>query len=137
MATPGVINQVPINTTVTNGSTHILVVDASVIVINVNKAVSALINYNTINSIIINGLITSDNVALLQTHILSVDDSVMSVVSTSPVPVLTHLLKVNSASISVSANKVFIEKGQGGSIFITVTEPDTTTHRFSFDGVKA
>ena len=133
----GGINQSGINIVVINGNAGTMLVDQSVITINVNKPSSALINRPVINSIIINGLVTSDNVALMQTHVITVDDAVISVASTSPSPVMVFNIIPGNAFITVTAKKVFIEKGQGGNLFVTLTEDDATVHRFSFEGIKA
>jgi hypothetical protein len=137
MAKPSVINQTTINATVINGENYTLLVDVAGITININKASSALINQPLINSIIINGLVTDNNVYVTQTNILTVNDCVISVVATSPAPVMIYTFTPANAFIAVSARKVFIEKGKGGNLFIKVTEPDTTIHRFSFEGIKA
>jgi hypothetical protein len=137
MAKPSVINQTTINTTVINGENYSLLVNAAGITININKTSSALINQPIINSIIINGLVTDNNVFVTQTHVLSVDDAVISVVSTSPAPVMIFTFTPHNAVVAVSSRKVFIEKGQGGNLFIKVTESDSTVHRFSFEGIKA
>jgi|SaaInlV_200m_DNA_2_1039689.scaffolds.fasta_scaffold22990_1 hypothetical protein len=137
MAKPSVINQTTINATVINGENYSLLVDVAGITININKASSALINQPVINSIIINGLVTDNNVTLTQTHILIVEDAIISVVSTSPAPVMVFTFTPHNSNISISSQKVFIKKGQGGNLFVTVTEPDTTVYRFSFGGVKA
>ena len=137
MTTPGVINQNVFNSTVINGDTYVLLIDASGVTVNVNKDFSSLINNNTINGFLINGLVTDNNVTVTQTHVLTVADATIVIESTSPAPVMVFTFTPNNATIAVSAKKVFIEKGQGGSLFITVTEPDLTVHRFSFEGVKA
>ena len=133
----GDINQSGINIVVINGNAGTMLVDKAGITINVNKASSALINRPIINSIIINGLVTSNNVALMQTHVITVDDAVISVASTSPLPVMVFNIIPDNAFITVTAKKVFIEKGQGGNLFVTLTEDDATVHRFSFEGIKA
>ena len=137
MAKPSVINQTTINTTVINGDNHLILVNAAGITININEASSALINQPIINTMIINGLITDNNVFLTQTHILTISDCVISVVSTTPTTWMTFNISPANAFIAVSARKVFIEKGKGGNLFIKVTEPDNTVHRFSFEGIKA
>jgi len=133
----GGINESVINIVVINGNAGTILVNKATIAVNVNKASSALINQPIINSIIINGLITDNNVHVTQTHILTVNDAVIGVVSTSPALVMVYTFIVDNANIALTAKKVFIEKGQGGHLFITITEPDTTVHRFSFGGVKA
>jgi hypothetical protein len=133
----GGINESGINIVIINGDTGSMLVDKAGITININKASSALINQPILNSIIINGLVTDNNVYLTQTHVISVDAAVISVVSTSPLPVMVFYLTPSNAAIALSSQKVFIRKGQGGNLFVTVTEPDTTVHRFSFGGVKA
>ncbi len=133
----GGINESGINIVVINGDTGTMLADKATIIINVNKAASALINQPIINSIIINGLITDNNVPITQTHVITVNNAVISVVSTSPAPVMVYTFTVDNANIALTAKKVFIEKGQGGNLFITITEPDTTVHRFSFEGIKA
>ena len=133
----GGINESGINIVVINGDTGTMLADKATIIINVNKASSALINQPIINSIIINGLITDNNVHITQTHVITVNNAVISVVSTSPAPVMVYTFTVDNTNIALTAKKVFIEKGQGGNLFITITEPDTTVHRFSFEGIKA
>ena len=133
----GGINESVINIVVINGNAGTILVNKATIAVNVNKASSALINQPIINSIIINGLVTDNNVHVTQTHILTVNDAVIGVVSTSPALVMVYTFIVDNANIALTAKKVFIEKGQGGHLFITITEPDTTVHRFSFGGVKA
>ena len=133
----GGINQSGINIVVINGNVGTMLVDKAGITINVNKASSALINQPVINSIIINGLVTDNNVAITQTHVVTVDDAVISVASTSPLPVMVFTFTPDNAFITVTAKKVFIEKGQGGNLFVTLTEDDATVHRFSFEGIKA
>lgn len=137
MAKPGVINQTAINTTVINGSNHLILVNVAGITINVNKAASALINQDIINTIIINGLVTNNNVRITQTHVVTVADAVIILVVTSPAPVMVFTFTVHNAVITVTSKKVFIKKGQGGNLFVTITEPDATVHRFSFEGIKA
>ena len=107
------------------------------ITVNVNKAATALINQDIINTIIINGLVSDNNVRLTQTHALTVADATISLIATSPAPVMVFTFTVYNASITVTSKKVFITKGQGGKLFVTITEPDTTVHRFSFEGIKA
>ena len=137
MAKPSVINQTTINTTIINGNDHLILIDSAGITLNVNKDIGSVINQPLINSVVINGLITDNNVFVTQTHILSINDCVISLESTSPLPIATFNISPNNANIAVSAKKVFIEKGQGGNLFIKVTEPDATVHRFSFEGIKA
>jgi len=133
----GGINNSGINIVVINGDTGTMLVDKAGIIININKASSALINQPIVNSIIINGLVTDNNVRVTQTHILAVDSPEIDVVATSPLPVMVFTCTPANVTIAVSSRKVFIKKGQGGNLFVTVTEPDTTVHRFSFGGIKA
>ena len=137
MATPGVINQSAINTTAINGDKYSILVSVAEVTVNINKAPNALINQNRINTLIINGLVTNNNIRLTQTHILTVANANIEIDATSPNPAMVFTFVVDNISVTVTSEKVFIEKGQGGVLLITITEPDTTTHRFSFEGLKA
>jgi hypothetical protein len=135
--TAGGINQSVINVVVINGDTGNMLVNKAAITININKASSALINQPIINTLLINGLVTDNNIYISQTHVLTISDPTVSVVSTSPLPVMVFYLTPENAFITVTSKKVFLEKGQGGNLFVTLTEDDSTVHRFSFEGIKA
>jgi len=136
MAKPSVINYSQINQTAINGDVHVTVVDAAVINIIVDHKSSSVINANTINSIVINGLVGASG-GIIQTHIITVQDASISTSVENVTISQIHLPSVANASITLTSQKVFIEKAQGGNLFVTVTEPDTTVHRFSFEGIKA
>jgi hypothetical protein len=137
MAKPGTINQTAINSTIINGERHSITINFATIAINVNKSTNTLINDNAFNISVINGLIVSNQVRVSQTHVLQIDSASIALQSTVPTPVMVFTFTPANASISVIAKKVFIAKGQGGNIFVTITEPDATIHRFSFEGIKA
>jgi hypothetical protein len=137
MAKPGTINQTAINSTIINGERHSITINFATIAINVNKSTNTLINDNAFNISVINGLIVSNQVRVSQTHVLQIDSASIALQSTVPTPVMVFTFTPANASISVIAKKVFITKGQGGNIFVTITEPNATVHRFSFEGIKA
>lgn len=132
-----VINQSAINAQAINATDYLVRVHNADILISVNKPASALINADGINENIINGIIIDGKVHITQTHIPSVNDAVIAVVASSPTPSMAYLAVVQNAYITVSCPKVYVEKGKGGNLFITVTETGGTVHRFSFEGVKA
>jgi hypothetical protein len=121
MAKPGTTNQTAINSTIINGERHSITINFATIAINVNKSTNTLINDHAFNVAVINGLIVSDKVHVYQTHILQIDSASIALQSTTPTPVMVFTFTPVNAGISVIAKKVFITKGQGGNIFVTVT----------------
>lgn len=133
----GRLNVSRINRTLINGSDFMALVNSAHIAINVNKSPSARINRRRINTIRINGLVSDNNVRATQTHVATVNDAVITLTSSSPAPVMIFSAIVHNAVITLTSEKVFVSKAAGGSLFVTIREPDNTVHRFSFDGVKA
>jgi len=131
----GGINNSGINITIINGDTGTMLVDKTEISVTINKFKSAMINEHQINAILINGL--ANEIILKQTHILIVDNITIGVETTSPLPQMVFYLEPDNIDISVSFPKVFIKKGQGGNLFVTLSGDDASIHRFSFEGIKA
>ena len=137
MAGSGVFNAAKINAAPVNGSVYTILVNNAQISIIVNQSASALINQPMINAGLINGLAIDRTIRVVQTHVLTVQSAIITLVSTSPAPVMVFTVTVANAAINIASQKVFITKGVGGNLFVTITEPDATAHRFSFEGIKA
>ncbi len=133
----GVLNQCQINAQAINSSDYRLRVASAAIALYVNKAMSSVIGTEVINSNRVNGLATNNNVSPTQTHVLVVNDAVLALTAESPAPYMIYQLTVQNAYMALVVGRVYLQKGVAGHLFVTVTEPDSTVHRFSFEGVKA
>lgn len=132
----GVINNTPINSEPLNASDYNLIVANAVIPIQVNVRETGYINTQPIGIPLINGPLPSE-IVLVQNYVLTVNNAVIALASSSPAITMTHLLVVNNARIPLTADHIRLAKSQGGALLITVTTPDSDVYRYSFEGVKA
>lgn len=131
----GAINTVEINGCVIDGS-ELLMVQTCEVYVNVNKEELSILNRQPIDAQPINGIVAYGQIRCVQVYVATVQDVTVAVDVSAIVPEFRYLAKVQNAVVSVSASKIFVVKGAGGNLFITVID-GATTHRFAFGGVKA